>query len=66
MRIPAPSTFHVRVFPQWLDFLRRPPANQIDLNIARTVSLAEKLKMHFRGDVINRLNHVNDFYSKPF
>jgi hypothetical protein len=41
MRIPAPSTFHVRVFPQWLDFLRRPPANQIDLNIARTVSLTE-------------------------
>jgi carboxypeptidase family protein/TonB-dependent receptor-like protein len=54
-----PNTFHVRVFPQRLNFLRGPIANQIDMNIARTVSLTEKLKMHFRADFINALNHVN-------
>jgi hypothetical protein len=54
-----PNTFHVRVFPQRLNFLRGPIANQIDLNIARTIPLTEKLKMHFRADFINVLNHVN-------
>ena len=54
-----PNGFHRRVFPQRLSFVRTPIANQIDLNISRTVSVTEKLKMHFRTDFINALNHVN-------
>jgi hypothetical protein len=42
-----------------LSFLRTPIANQIDLNISRTIPISEKLKMHFRTDFINALNHVN-------
>jgi Carboxypeptidase regulatory-like domain/TonB dependent receptor len=50
---------HRRIFPQRLSFLRTPIANQIDLNISRTIGLTEKLKMHFRTDFINAFNHVN-------
>jgi hypothetical protein len=58
-----PNTYHRRIFPQRLSFLRGPIANQIDLNISRTIPLTEKLKMHFRTDFINALNHVN--YTAP-
>jgi hypothetical protein len=54
-----PNNFHRRVFPQRLSFLRTPVANQIDLNISRAISVTERLKMHFRTDFINALNHVN-------
>jgi carboxypeptidase family protein len=54
-----PNQFHRRVFPQRLSFLRTPIANQIDLNISRTIPISEKLKMHFRADFINAVNHVN-------
>ncbi|HKX31565.1 MAG TPA: hypothetical protein VJ302_28010, partial [Blastocatellia bacterium] len=60
--IPAnfqPGGFHSRVFPQRLSFLRTPIANQIDLNLSRTISVTEKLKLLFRTDFINALNHVN-------
>ncbi|HKX31606.1 MAG TPA: hypothetical protein VJ302_28215, partial [Blastocatellia bacterium] len=54
-----PNGFHRRVFPQRLSFVRTPIANQIDLNLSRTIAVTEKLKMHFRTDFINALNHVN-------
>jgi Carboxypeptidase regulatory-like domain/TonB dependent receptor len=54
-----PTNFHRRVFPQRVSFLQTPIANQIDLNISRTIPISEKLKMHFRTDFINAFNHVN-------
>jgi carboxypeptidase family protein/TonB-dependent receptor-like protein len=58
----APTNFqpnnHRRIFPQRLSFLRTPNANQIDLNISRTISLTEKVRMHFRTDFINAFNQV--------
>ncbi len=53
-----PNSFHRRIFPTRLSWLRTSNMNQVDMNIARNFALTEKLKIQFRVDFINALNHV--------
>ncbi|HYE74455.1 MAG TPA: TonB-dependent receptor, partial [Blastocatellia bacterium] len=53
-----PNSFHRRVFPQRLSWLRSSNMNQIDMNLARNFSITETFKAQFRVDMINALNHV--------
>jgi len=54
-----PNSFHRRVFPNRLNWLREDYMNQVDLNLARNTALTEGLKMQFRVDFINALNQVH-------
>ena len=53
-----PNTFHVRVFPTRLNWLRSMGKNQLDANFLRRFSLTEKQSLVFRLDLINTFNHV--------
>ncbi len=53
-----PNSFHKRVFPSVLSWLRTSNMNQVDMNLARNFAITEGLKMQFRVDFINALNHV--------
>ncbi len=53
-----PNSFHVRVFPTALNWLRSHGKNQIDANIARRFTITEKQTFEFRLDMINAFNHV--------
>jgi hypothetical protein len=54
-----PNSFHRRIFPTRLSWLRASNMNQIDLNVARNFQIFEGLKAQFRVDFINALNHVH-------
>lgn len=53
-----PNSFHRRIFPQRASWLRTSNMNQLDMNLARNITVTESLKMQFRVDLINALNHV--------
>jgi hypothetical protein len=53
-----PNTFHVRVFPTRLNWLRGNGKNQFDANILRRFPVTEKKTFEFRLDMINTFNHV--------
>ncbi len=53
-----PNSFHRRVFPVRLNWLRGHGKNQLDANILRRFAVTEKQTLEFRLDLINALNHV--------
>ncbi|MFN0109680.1 MAG: hypothetical protein ACKVZH_12570, partial [Blastocatellia bacterium] len=53
-----PNSFHRRVFPTSLNWLRGMGKNQLDANIVRRFAIAEKKTLEIRVDMINALNHV--------
>jgi hypothetical protein len=53
-----PNSFHRRIFPTALNWLRGHGKNQLDANIVRRFAVAEKKQLEFRVDMINALNHV--------
>ncbi len=53
-----PNSFHVRVFPNRLNWLRGHGKNQLDANILRRFPVTEKQTLEFRLDMINTFNHV--------
>jgi hypothetical protein len=53
-----PNSFHRRVFPSRLDFLRGDYMNQLDLSLVRSIGLAKNTKLQLRVDAINALNNV--------
>jgi hypothetical protein len=53
-----PNSFHVRVFPNRLNWLRGNGKNQLDANILRRFPVTEKQTLEFRLDMINTFNHV--------
>ena len=53
-----PNSFHRRVFPTRLNWLRSHGKNQFDINILRRVPLTESQTLEFRLDLINAFNHV--------
>jgi hypothetical protein len=53
-----PNSFHRRVFPTSLNWLRGMGKNQLDANIVRRFNVAEKKVLEVRVDMINALNHV--------
>jgi hypothetical protein len=53
-----PNSFHVRVFPTTLNWLRGQGKNQLDANILRRFPVTEKQTLEFRLDMINTFNHV--------
>jgi hypothetical protein len=53
-----PNSFHRRVFPTALNWLRGMGKNQLDANIVRRFNVREKKTLEVRIDMINALNHV--------
>src|SRR5262249_27019838 len=53
-----PNSFHRRVFPTALNWLRGHGKNQLDANIVRRFKVTEKQTFEFRLDMINTFNHV--------
>jgi len=53
-----PNSFHRRIFPTALNWLRGMGKNQLDANLVRRFSVTEKKQFEFRVDLINALNHV--------
>jgi hypothetical protein len=53
-----PNSFHRRVFPTALNWLRGMGKNQLDANIVRRFAIKEKKTLEVRVDMINALNHV--------
>jgi hypothetical protein len=54
-----PNSFHRRVSPTRVDWLREDFMNQIDMNIAKSFSVREGLRLQFRADFTNVLNNVH-------
>jgi hypothetical protein len=54
-----PGTYHVRVFPTRLDFLRVDGIRNWDLKILRRFRIAEGLRLTFSADLLNATNHTN-------
>jgi hypothetical protein len=52
----VPGTFHERAFPNRLNWLRTETFQQIDANLMKNVTVAERYRMSFRVDLINALN----------
>ncbi|NOT63454.1 MAG: hypothetical protein HOP19_24855, partial [Acidobacteria bacterium] len=53
-----PNSFHSRIFPTALNWLRGHGKNQLDANILRRFNVREKKTLEFRVDLLNALNHV--------
>jgi hypothetical protein len=53
-----PASFHRRVFPQRMDFLRGDYMNQLDLSLQRRFGLWRQTRLEVRVDAINALNNV--------
>jgi hypothetical protein len=53
-----PNSFHKRVFPAALNWLRSNGKNQLDANILRRFPVTENKTLEFRLDLINAFNHV--------
>ncbi|PYS59952.1 MAG: hypothetical protein DMF74_20020 [Acidobacteria bacterium] len=52
----ALDTFHTRIFPSRLNWLRGDIMSQLDVNIQRSFPLTERTKLEFSVDLINALN----------
>lgn len=48
-----PNTFHRRIFPSRLNWLRENFMNQLDMNIGKNFAVTEGLRLAFRVDCIN-------------
>jgi hypothetical protein len=53
-----PNSFHTRIFPNSLNWLRGNGKNQFDANFLRRFHITEKKDLEFRLDLINAFNHV--------
>ena len=53
-----PNSFHTRVFPTRLNWLRGHGKNQLDANLVRRFAVTERKVLEFRLDMINAFNHV--------
>jgi hypothetical protein len=53
-----PNSFHRRVFPTALNWLRGHGKNQLDANLVRRFAVTERKTLEFRLDLINAFNHV--------
>ncbi|MBS1809489.1 MAG: TonB-dependent receptor [Acidobacteria bacterium] len=53
-----PNSFHKRVFPTALNWLRGMGKNQLDANIKRRFQIREKTSLDFSLDLLNAFNHV--------
>jgi hypothetical protein len=53
-----PNSFHRRVFPTSLNWLRGHGKNQLDANVKRRFQIREKTSLDFSLDLINAFNHV--------
>jgi hypothetical protein len=53
----SPASYHVRVFPVRLDFLRGDTLKQLDANLQKTVTIKEGIRALFRMDLMNAPNH---------
>jgi len=53
-----PNSFHTRIFPNSLNWLRSNGKNQFDANFLRRFHITEKKDLEFRLDLINAFNHV--------
>jgi hypothetical protein len=54
-----PNAFHRRISPGRLNWLRQDFMNQLDMNVARNLTLTEGLRMQIRAEFINALNNVH-------
>jgi hypothetical protein len=52
----VPGTFHARAFPSRMNWLRTETLQQVDANLMKVVTVAERIRMSFRVDLINALN----------
>jgi hypothetical protein len=53
-----PASFHRRIFPANLDFLRGDYMNQLDLSVQREFRLPNRTRFQVRVDAVNVLNNV--------
>ena len=53
-----PNSFHTRVFPTSLNWLRSQGKNNLDMNLVRRFTVREKKQLEFRLDMLNAFNHV--------
>lgn len=53
-----PNSFHTRVFPTALNWLRSHGKNNLDMNLVRRFTVTEKKQLEFRLDMLNAFNHV--------
>ena len=53
-----PNSFHTRVFPTSLNWLRSNGKNNLDANLVRRFTVTEKKQLEFRLDLLNTFNHV--------
>ena len=53
-----PNSFHTRVFPARLNWLRSHGKNNLDANLIRRFKVTEKKALEFRLDMLNAFNHV--------
>jgi hypothetical protein len=53
-----PNSFHRRIFPTSLNWLRGHGKNQLDANIKRRFQVLEKTSLEFSLDLLNAFNHV--------
>ena len=53
-----PNSFHRRVFPTSLNWLRGMGKNQLDANVKRRFVIREKTSLDFSLDLLNAFNHV--------
>lgn len=54
-----PGTYHVRVFPTRLDFLRVDGIRNWDVKVLRRFRITEGLRLTFSADLLNATNHTN-------
>jgi hypothetical protein len=54
-----PNSFHRRIFPSQVDWLRADYMNQVDLNVQKDFSILEGLRAQIRADFINAFNEVH-------
>ena len=52
----VPGAFHSRAFPNRMNWLRTETLQQVDVNLMKNIFITERVKMSFRGDLINALN----------
>ncbi|MBL8205939.1 MAG: hypothetical protein JNM09_17015, partial [Blastocatellia bacterium] len=53
-----PNSFHRRMFPTALNWLRGHGKNQLDANVKRRFQIREKTSLDFSLDLLNAFNHV--------
>ena len=52
----VPTSFHRRVFPSRMNWLRTETFMQVDANLVKNITITERVRSSFRVDLINALN----------